>query len=238
MDQILLAVTTSPPDLAALRADCAAQMARFRQEHVNDPIPCLALFRLAILHKDPAAWEALLAVYRPYIQQWIRKQGVITDADLLDELVQEATVRFWRAYTPPQFARARSLADILRYWQDCAACAYLDWLRRSRNTPDALDETDQGPLNSMTLAPDGMQQDLIRSEARERLWHLVADRCEDEADRVVAHGIFVEGRKPREVFRENPRHFQSVDQVYRRLRNLKDRLRRDPELLALLEAYC
>lgn len=238
MDQTPPAVTTSPPDLAVLRSDCAAQMARFRQEHANDPTPCLALFRRAILHREPAAWEALLSVYRPYVQQWIRKPGVITDADLVDELVQEATVRFWRAYTPEQFARARSLADILRYWQDCAACAYLDWLRRGRNAPDALEETDRGPINSRTLTPDGMQQDLIRSEARDRLWQLVADQCGDEADRIVAHRIFVEGRKPREVFRENPEHFQSIEQIYRRLRNLKDRLRREPEILALLETCC
>lgn len=238
MDQIPPPVTTSPPDLVALRSDCAAQMARFRQEHANDPAPCLTLFRRAILHRDPAAWEALLSVYRPYVQQWVRRRGIVTDPDIVDELVQEATIRFWRAYTPAHFAQARSLADILRYWQDCATCACLDWLRRGRNAPDALDETDNGPLTARVLISDGPQQDLIQAEARNRLWQLVAGQCQNEADRIVAHRIFVEGRKPREVFREASQHFQSIDQVYKRLRNLKDRLRRDPEILALLEMCC
>lgn len=222
---------------ADLRSDCAAQMARFRQEHANDPTPCLVLFRRAILHRDPAAWEALLSVYRPYIQQWVRRRGIIADVNLVDELVQEATVRFWRAYTPEQLARARSLADILRYWQDCATCAYLDWLRRDRNAPDALEDTDGGPLPSK-VAPDALPEALVRTEARDRLWQLVAGQCQDEADRIVAHCIFAEGQKPRVVLREHPHHFTSIDQVYKRLRNLKDRLRRDPEVLALLETCC
>jgi DNA-directed RNA polymerase specialized sigma24 family protein len=226
-----------PPDLTALRVDCAAQMEHFRSQGANDPTPCLLLFHKAILHRDPVAWEALVAVYRPHVESWVRRRGFAADANLLDELVQEALVRFWRAYTPEQLARARSLADILRYWQDCATCACLDWLRRGRNAPDSLEETDNRPIPK-TLAPDALQHDLMRAEARGRLWQLVAEQCQDEADRTVAHRIFVEGQRPRDVLRENPDQFESIDMVYRRLRNLKDRLRRAPDLLDLLKTCC
>lgn len=225
---------TATPDL---RADCASQMERFRQERSNDPTPCLLLFRKAILHRDPVAWEALVAVYRPHVQRWIRRRGFAADAGHLDELVQESLVRFWRAFTPEQLAHAHSLAEILRYWQDCAGSAYLDWLRRGRNAPASLDEADGEPLPK-TLVPDTLQRDLVQAEARGRLWQLVAEQCQDEADRIVAHRIFVEGQKPRDVFREDAAHFESIDQVYKRLRNLKDRLRRSPNLLDLLEMGC
>lgn len=224
----------APQDLSA---DCAAQMERFRQERANDPTPCLALFQKAILHRDPIAWEALVAVYRPYVQRWIRGRGFVADAGHLDELVQESLVRFWRAYTPEQLARAHSLAEILRYWQDCATCAYYDWLRRGRNAPASLDEADDEPPPK-TLVSDALQRDLVQAEARGRLWQLVAEQCQDEADRIVAHRVFVEGQKPRDVFREDAAHFESIDQVYKRLRNLKDRLRRAPNLLDLLETCC
>ena len=223
-----------PPDL---RADCAAQMERFRQERANDPTPCLLLFRKAILHRDPVAWEALVAVYRPYVQRWIRRRGFAADAGHLDELVQESLFRFWRAFTPEQLARAHSLAEILRYWQDCATCAYFDWLRRGRNTPDSLEEADGEPIRKDPI-PDALPRDLVRAEARGRLWQIVAEQCQDEADRIVAHRCFVEGQKPRDVLRENPEHLESIEQVYKRLRNLKDRLRRAPDLLDLLETCC
>ena len=239
MGQTAITTTADVPqsDLAALRADCAAQMERFRQEHSNDPTPCLLLFRKAILHRDPAAWEALVAVYRPHVQRWIRRRGFGADTNLLDELVQEALVRFWRAYTPEQLARARSLADILHYWQDCATSACFDWLRRNRNAPASLEEVDDQPIPEV-LVPDALQHNLVWTETRARLWQLVARQCQDEADWIVAHRIFVEGQKPRDVLRENPDHFQNIDQVYKRLRNLKDRLRRTPNLLDLLETCC
>lgn len=237
MDQTTVNAAAGLPQLvsAALQADCAAQMERFRQERTNDPTPCIILFRKAILHRDPVAWEALIAVYRPYVQQWIRRRGFAADAGQLDELVQEALVRFWRAYTPDQLARARSLADILRYWQDCAASACLDWLRRGRNAPGSLEEAD-GETISRAFVTDALPENLVRAEASRHLWQIVAEQCQDETDLVVAHRIFVEGQKPRDVLREHPKQFDSIEQIYKRLRNLKDRLRRNPDLLELLEA--
>ncbi len=152
------------PDLSVLRDDCLAQMERFRQERANDPTPCLSLFRKAILHRDHLAWEALVEVYQPHVRRWVRRRGFAADANLVDELVQEALFRFWRAYTPAQFARARSLAEILHYWRDCATSACLDWLRRDRNSPDSLDETGDGPIPKDPV-PDALARGLVRDEA-------------------------------------------------------------------------
>lgn len=234
---ITAAVDLPQLDLSALQADCAAQMERFRQQRTNDPTPCLLLFRKAIMHRDPVAWEALIAIYRPQVQRWVRRRGFAADAHLLDELVQDALIRFWRAYTPEQLARARSLADILSYWQDCTASACFDWLRRSRNAPDLLEAADDDPVSEIG-APDGLQKNLERSEARSRLWQVVAEQCQDETDRMIVHRIFVEGQKPRELLQEQPDRFENIEHIYKRLRNLKDRLRRNPKLLELLEACC
>jgi len=237
MAQTSASISQGPSELTALATSCNEQMERFRRKQANDPTPCFQLFHKAILQRDPAAWEALIAVYRPYIQRWVRRRGIAADADLVDELTQEALVRFWRAYTPELFVRARSLAEILHYWQDCTTSACLEWLRRSRNAPTPLEETENGPSSWASVA-DTLTHNMVQAEARSRLWQLVVEQCRDESDRLVAHRIFVEGQKPRDVFRENPEHFQSVEQVYKRLRNLKDRLRRIPNLLELLETCC
>jgi DNA-directed RNA polymerase specialized sigma24 family protein len=224
-------------DLASLQADCVEQMERFRQEHTNDPTPCLLLFRKAILHRDPCAWEALVVVYRPHIQRWIRKRGFSADTSHLDELVQEAIVRFWRAYSPKQLAQARSLAETLRYWQDCAGSAYLDWVRRHCGDPASLDTEERG-IVSVRPTEDLPQTTLTHGEARAHLWRVVNAQCLDEVDRRLVHAVFVEGLRPRQVFLENRGLFSSVNDVYKRLRNIKDRLRRTPNLRELLEDCC
>ena len=225
------------PDLASLQAECSEEMVRFREQRTNDPTPCLLLFRKAILRRDPHAWEALIVIYRPYIRRWIRRRGFSADAGQLDELVQEGVVRFWRAYTPEQLAQARSLAEILRYWQDCAGSAFLDWLRRHRGDPTSL-ESDGSEAPPLTHAGDLPQITVAYADARTRLWRLVLDQCPDEADRRVVHGVFVEGLKPRQVCLENRDLFDSVNDVYKRLRNIKDRLRRTPNLRELLQDCC
>lgn len=225
------------PGLASLQAACAEQMERFRRERANDPTPCLVLFRQAIFRRDPVAWEALIAIYQPHVQRWIRRRGFAADPGQLEELVQEALVRFWRAYTPEQLARAHSLAEILRYWQDCSGSVFLDWLRRGRNAPASLEDADRAPARG-DLRPDALQLAWERSEARSRLWQVVAEQCQDKADQIIAHRIFVEGQKPRDLLREYPDDFATIEQIYKRLRNLKDRLRRNPNLLELLAACC
>lgn len=239
MDPSAITTTADLPqrNLPALQSDCAAQMERFRQERTNDPTPCLLLFRKAIMHRDPLAWEALVSIYRPHVQRWVRGRGFTADVNLQDELVQEALIRFWRAYTPQQLARAHSLAEILRYWQDCTASACFDWLRRSRNAPDSFEAADDDPV-SETRVTDALQKNLERSEARGQLWQVVAELCQDETDRLIVHRIFVEGQKPRDLLQEQPDRFESIKHIYKRLRNLKDRLRRNPNLLELLEAWC
>lgn len=220
--------------LDSLRTDCQEQMAQFRSTGSNNPASCLEIFRRAILRRDPTAWEALVAIYTPFVERWICRRGFSAGPDHLEELVQQALVRFWRAYTPEQFARAHSLGEILRYWQDCAITTYLDWLRRTRKPVISFEETDGRPAPGMRV-DRALHDDVVRTEARARLWLIVKRQCQDEIDEHIAHRVFVEGRKPRDVLRENPDRLEDVTQVYRRLRNLKDRLRRTPDLAELLE---
>lgn len=218
-------------DTETLAARCAEQTALFYQRKSSDELFCYELFRRAILKRDSAAWEALVQQYHPQIERWIQRTGS-PDADTLHDLTQDAIVRFWRAYTADQFAKARSLAEILRYWQDCARSAYLDARRKDRAQVVSFD-----PIGSVAPASPRMErlEDRIAlRQARQQLWERVRHHCQDEADRLLAQRIFIEGCKPAQVYREYPQWFVRPTDMYQRLRNLKDRLRRDPLIQQLL----
>ena len=209
-------------------------MARFRATSANDPTPCIEIFRHAIYRRAPDAWEALIAIYRPYVERRILSL-VTVDPQTLEDLTQQTIMRFWRAYTPDRLARAHSLAEILRYWQDCATTASRDWMRRNRRKPppDTSDDLPEDALVSRASVPADSEQ----AAANRRLWELVRSTCHDELDLYIAHRMFVEGQKPRDLFLERAADFGSKENVYQRVRNLKDRLRRMPEIRELLAEW-
>ncbi len=216
-------------DVATLAARCAEETGHYYRRQDSDPQFCFELFRRAILVGSAAAWDALMAVYRPQIERWIRQMDVL-DARKIEDLAQEAALRFWRAYGAASFARARGLADVLAYLRDCTRAAVLDDLRRpdpaSRLTP--LDE-------GIPASPVPAERDLAQEGPRLALWRCVSGHCRDEADYLLARCVFVEGCRPKEVYVENPQWFARQAEVYQRLRNLKDRLRRDPAFKTLLQ---
>ncbi len=220
-------------DTPSLAAECAEQTARFYQRQVSNPDFCFELFRRAILKREPTAWDALIAQYRPQIERWIRRVGP-TDAETIEDLTQDAITRFLRAYGAEDLARASSLAAVLRYWQDCARSAVLDWQRKRPWVVSSLDSDEDARLD-IVRSHENVEGQVARHEAGQRLWQLVRQHCQDETDVLLAHRVFVEGYRPREVYAENTPRFATQTEVYQRLRNLKDRLRRDPAVQSLRE---
>jgi RNA polymerase sigma factor (sigma-70 family) len=215
----------------AIAERCAEETARFYQRKSSSDLFCYELFRRAILKRESAAWEALVKQYRPQIRRWIRRAGS-PDEDSLEDLTQDAILRFWRAYNSDQFAQAGSLSEILRYWQDCARSALLDWSRRERHKVLLFDSHENLP--HFLSAGDRPEVHMALREARLKLWELVRHHCKDEVDMLLAQRVFVEGCKPRQVHSECPQWFVRRTDLYQRLRNLKDRLRRDPLVQKLL----
>jgi DNA-directed RNA polymerase specialized sigma24 family protein len=225
----------------ALQSECQEQTAIFRAASSNDPTPCLELFRYAILRRDPAAWDALVTIYRPYLERRILRIVRVDQADLA-ELTQDAIVRFWRAYTPEHLARARGLSHVLAYWNNCAHSAANDWLRRRRRTPTSIEPLeggeDEGDPGDRPARDHKADADVARRVAREaaawRLWELVEDACRDELDRHIARRMFIEEARPRAIYAERGAELGSKEELFKRIRNLKDRLRRIPEVAELL----
>jgi hypothetical protein len=213
-------------ELDRLPCDEAASL---RRQYPHDDRYYLELFRRAVAAQDDRCWSELLSVYRDQVQSWCRRSGA-TPADDLDELEALTWERFWRSYTPQKLAAADGLASVLRYVKLCARSVVLDEIRMrarsaGRNARSLLPDDASPPIAEAAL-------DLV---GREAFWGIVAAHLSSEAERVLVHLKFVVGLKSAEVRMRRPDLFPSASDVYRVTRNVLDRLRRSPAILAMSE---
>ena len=76
---------------------------------------------------------------------------------------------------------------------------------------------------------------MIRGMDANALWQIVDETCHDEREQLVARLSFVANLKPRRIIERYPQLFDSEDSLYKLRKNLLKRLRRNPQLLEMLE---
>ncbi len=221
-------------DHLTLAQRCMEETQYFYHRQSSDDRFCLELFRRAIVERMTPVWDSLIAQYRPQIEAWVRRVcPPRATAEDVEDLVADAITRYWRNYNAAAFARATCLAEVLRYWQDCARSAVFDWQRRSRRY--ALNESlDELQLRTVLQTPAReVEERSADQDMQRRIWETVSACCQDSTDVLLVRRIFMEGDKPQAVFTTHPALFESQLDVYRRIRNLKERLRRSSELQLL-----
>ena len=214
---------------AALAAACRLETESYlRGEHLPGHA-CHELFRRAVRERDDDAWRALFAQYRPLVLAWVRRHPVAAGLDLADDdWVALTFARFFSAVGPGEFGTFAASAQLLQYLKLCAHSAVLDEARaRRRAAAEPIDEA----------LPDGRphtEAEAIGEMAVRQLWRRIIDRANDEGERVVARLCLASGLKPSEVQARYPALFPAVTDVYRTVRNLRERLARDPAIRAFL----
>lgn len=208
-----------PHALPALSSDCYRETAKYRAGQPNDERPCLELFRRAIVEDSTDAWAFLVGHYQPQVRTWVVRcltyQACPAD---IEAVTHDALARFWRFFRLDSWLRMKGLSQILAYMHACArsAVAQAGRERQKHALETALDEL--GP-RSPTHVTDGLEAD--------DLWALITRHCRDEADLFLARSVLAGDLKPREVLAHFPHLFQNIEDVYRRKRNLLERLQRD-----------
>lgn len=213
----------SVPTLARL---CGEETARYLRHEPYAERYCLELFRRAVEQRDDDAWAAVYTQYAAVVRRWLH--AAPADGD---EIVSVAFERFWRAVDAAKFARFGSLPAVLQYLKMCAVTARLDAARSARST--AAEE----PLGEeVQLIGDGASvEDAVSSRAgAQDLWRTVQGCLNDERERLTVYLSCVVGMSPRDICARHPEQFPDVAEVYRLKRNVLDRLRRMPEIKALL----
>lgn len=220
-------------DLEALARACREESTRYARREASSDEYCFELFRRSIADGSDVAWAALVTQYRSLVLTWIRRHPVYTALSENDEYwVNRAFERFWRAIPAERFARFATVADLLTYLKTCAHCVLLDEARGRQIRAESLDDLRE---NDDQDTPR-VEEDRLGALTGRELWGVILREAKDDAERQVMRLSFALDLKPNEIQSRHPELYPSVADVYRVKRNVIERLRRSPDVLAYLQA--
>jgi hypothetical protein len=218
--------------LPELVSACQAETAKYLRGEPSRTAFCWEIFRRAVCERDQGAWEALFEQYRRLLIAWLRQHPAAARLGGDDEhWLTAAFERFFVSVGPERFGIFTDLGQILRYLKMCLNSAVMDEARalgRTRHEQVSEHEPDR-------VATSDPHAIVVARQEHERLWRDVLAACKSEAERAVALYCWKYGLKPAEVQARRPDLFPTVKEVYTTLRNLKDRLKRNPDIQKYLD---
>jgi len=185
------------------------------------------LFRRAVEERDADAWAAIAERYRNLMIVWVvRCPSTTTSRESVEDLADRVLTQAWKALTPERFAAFPSTATLMGYLRSCVISTVIDAARAQVAYERAIQhgEEECGPMPEPAV---------IERLGRDELWELVNQLVTSETERVALVERFVLDLPPREIQARHPALFTDVSMVYKALRNLCVRLRRNPELQRL-----
>jgi len=217
--------------LAELGRRCREETLRFLRGEPREDAFCFGMFERAIVQREEEAWATIVAQYRGIVLSYVGQHSaaaMIREPD--DYWVNRAFQRFWSAVGPERFGQFPDLAALVKYLKLCVHSVLMDEIRARRAAPaNSLDEVPES-----ALSPSNADRTVIGKLAGAQLWTTILAEMQDEAEEVVAYLSFVRELKPSEIFSSRPGLYASVADVYRIKRNVIERLRRNPDVLAFL----
>jgi DNA-directed RNA polymerase specialized sigma24 family protein len=181
------------------------------------------LFHRAVVERDADAWATLAARYRNLMISWAAHCPAIQGAhERSEDLADRALARAWAALSPGRFAAFPNTAALLGYLRSCVTATVIDAARAQTAHARAACQLEQAAVPTP-------EQATIERSGRDELWRLVSRMAVTEAERVALVERFVLDLPPRAIQARHPALFADVTVVYASIRNLCDRLRRNPD---------
>lgn len=210
---------------------------------------CLELFRRAIIDKSQACWAALYQQYLKLIYRWTiefaKNNDGIGDVSI-EEMAQDAFTQFWRSYSSDHLAKAEGMGSILRYLKSCVWTSVQQVLRKQKQVLISLEEeVSEGAVTqsqdslSASDSPNSYsphnyspknsesERSVIDTMMATRFWQVVDACCSSDRERIIARLRFVDAWKPSEIVKKRPDLATDEKELFKLLRNLKDRLERN-----------
>jgi hypothetical protein len=219
--------------LGELAQRCREQTLRFLRGEPREDAFCFEIFQRAVVERNDAAWEAIVAQYRGIVLAYVGQHtaaAFVRESD--DYWVNRAFQRFWSAVGPDRFASFPDLPALLKYLKLCVHSVLLDEVRSRRaGTLTSLDEVPE-----TAPAESDAERSVLGKLAGQQLWMAISQELQNEAEEAVIYLSFARDLKPAQIFQRHPDLFASVDDVYRIKRNVLERLRRNATIRAFLPA--
>ena len=221
--------------LSSLTHLCRQSTDRYFSKAQYDDSYCIELFRRAVVCKDQYAWENVVEQYNNLIMAWVQRHPSFHAVDEEKAyFVNRAFLNFWRAFErdPHKFSKFNNLKSLLQYLKLCTNTAVQEYAERQMR-PYHINIYEK-PIDLIRDEDDAIgnfEDDLVA----EKIWLLVQSLLKNEKETIVAEMSFIYDMKPKELFRKYKDVFKSVGEVRRVKGNLLARLRRDKDLLRILE---
>ncbi|MEI6043592.1 MAG: hypothetical protein WCS37_04265 [Chloroflexota bacterium] len=214
---------------------CREQTELYSQHGDYDPRDCFELWRRAIVDRDESAWTALVEQYSNFVQKWILQRLGSTSSIQVerDVLMNGAFFNMYRSLSPEKFTSFTNLPAILKYLKMCCWTIVTDYLRDWQerrfdvSLDPSLDQEEGGntPLEVLPLEGTDLVEVVLDRVDRPAFWNLVWSRLESPSDQRLVYLRYVLDMPPREIVLLYPREYPTVQEVYRRNKNLLWRLR-------------
>jgi len=190
------------------------------------------LFRRAIGQRDEQAWSGLYELYHAMVSSWMLRRAPALVAEDLAALVNEVFAKFFRSIGPEKLKNFPSVGSLLAYLKCCTSSVWADYCR-SQLTRQREDPLESLPQQSLML--DDFAASVIDQLTAQEAWAMIAGAVPAQEERLILVLVCSQGWSPAKLQHRYPCLFPSVEDVYRRRRNVCERLRRNQELLHLLE---
>lgn len=214
-------------DLQELYERCAEDTALYRSQRQAQTEHCFELMRQALMEDDSSAFTYLYRVYAPQVRRWVFRHPAYASTDEPAEyFVSNAFTKFYFASRHENFDKFANVASALAYLKACVHSSILQYVRQR---PPATVPLENVPAPAKTMSLD-------RELQRATIWERINALLPDETDRRLAHLTFSQGLKPAAIVEANLTEFSNARSVSVALQRIRRRLRKDPQLRALIGA--
>lgn len=185
------------------------------------------------LNGNQDAWAVFYQAFSALVQTWAQRHAQSNDPDDLQAIANDAWARFAQYMTPAKLQTRTHLyayESMLSYLRCCTTSAAIN-ARRDRQrrwSHEAALEED------CAYSPFQQEPDLLDSIWLEEVGVAIGRALKHEDERLLADLILVQGMAAREVCAAYPQQFPDAKNIYRRIRLIRERLQRNPDLLKLL----
>jgi hypothetical protein len=190
-------------DLARL---CAAETAKFNRRQPSDAQFCFELLRRALAEGLAEAFTYVYQIYERQVRVWVHSH-----------------TRFAQTGESDEFAGFPSLPQVLAYLKVCVHTAIVLYLRDQQPVATLALDQHPGIAAAEQLEPFDMTQ----------LTERIAQLLPDPQDRLLAHCVFAEDLKPRQIVKAYPGQWNSQRDITVALFRIRRILRNDAHMRRL-----
>jgi hypothetical protein len=205
---------------------CARETEKFNRRQSSDSQFCFELLRRALAEERSEAFTRVYQIYERQVLSWVYGHSRFAQTgESADYFVSLAWSAFYFALRGPKFADFASLPHVLSYLKLCVHTGIAQYLRDQQ--PGATTPLDDQV--EIAHSPDlGTQIDV--AELLTQIYRVLPS----DRDRLLAHCVFVQDLKPRQIVRAFATHWSTEREVSVDLYRIRRVLRNDPGLRRLI----